>query len=107
MQWRILTSLVLSVWIAAPLHAGSGDISTVIEGFVVQQFPEASGHVWVVNNTQWQADNELVVDLHTIVMGRPGSSPMENRFLLLIVSGTLAAAQRIPLDGTDCRPEQT
>jgi hypothetical protein len=61
-----------------------------------------------VNGTQWQAENELVVDLNTTVVGRSDSSPAENRFLLLIVSGKLAGAQNIPLDGeVDCQPEQT
>ncbi|MBM4132754.1 MAG: hypothetical protein FJ245_03205 [Nitrospira sp.] len=106
-RWMLLIGLVMSLWTAAPLQAGSGDISTVIESFVTRQFPDASGHIWVVNGTQWQADNELVVDLHTIVMGRAGASPTENRFLLLIVSGKLAAAQTIPLDGADCQPEHT
>lgn len=106
LRWTIVLGLTISLWTAAPLHAGSGDISTVIEGFMAKQFPNALGHVWVVNETQWQADNELVVDLHTIVMGQAGSSPTENRFLLLIVSGKLAAAQNIPLDGADCHAEQ-
>ncbi|TAJ08226.1 MAG: hypothetical protein EPO61_08910 [Nitrospirae bacterium] len=103
----ILICLAVSLWITAPLHAGSGDISNVIESFMAKQFPDALGHLWVVNGTQWQTENELVIDLHTIVRGQSGSSPTENRFLLLIVSGKLAAAQNIPLEGGDCQPEQT
>lgn len=105
-RWSVLIGFAISLWIAPPLQAKSGDISNVIESFVAKQFPEARSHVWVVNGTQWQADNELIVDLHTIVMGHSGSTPTENRFLLLIVSGKLAAAQNIPLDGADCQSEQ-
>jgi len=106
-QWIVLAGLTFSLWFSPPLHAGTADISTVIEGFIVKQFPEARAHVWVVNGTQWQTDSELVVDLHTIVMGRADVAPTENRFLLLIVAGKLAAAQNIPLDGANCQPEQT
>jgi hypothetical protein len=107
LRWAIMIGLVLSLWAATPLQAGPGDLSSLIENFVAAQFPGASGHVWVVNGAQWQAENELVVDLHTIVMGGAGAPPTENRFLLLIVSGKVAAAQNVPLDGADCQPEQT
>lgn len=104
----LLVGLLVSLWMSAPAFARTDDISNVIEGFMAKQFPEAQGHFWVVNGTQWQAENELVVDLNTTVVAQSNSSPAENRFLLLIVSGKLAGAQNIPLDGeVDCQPEQT
>jgi hypothetical protein len=40
-------------------------------------------------------------------MGLFSQAPTEDRFLLLIVRGKLAAAQNIPLDASvDCQPEQ-
>lgn len=105
-RWILLCSLAVSLLMSIPVQAGSLDVSAVIESFMARQFPGSHSHFWVVNDTQWQAENELVVDLNTIVTGRAGASPSENRFLLLIVSGKLAGAQNIPLDAaTDCRPE--
>ena len=105
-RWGLLCGLAVSLLMSIPAQAGSLDVSTVIEGFMARQFPGSHSHFWVVNGTQWQAENELVVDLNTIVLGGAGTSPSENRFLLLIVAGKLAGAQNIPLDATpDCRPE--
>jgi hypothetical protein len=102
-----LLCLLISLWSPVPAQASNGDISNVIEGFMVKQFPEARSHFWVVNSTQWQAENEVVVDLNTIVVGRAGPAPTESRFLLLIVGGKLAAAQNIPLDAAiECQPEK-
>jgi hypothetical protein len=107
MIWVFSLCLVATLWVSTPAQGGTDDISNVIEGFMAKQFPEASRHFWVVNGTQWQAENEVVVDLNTVVMELFSLSPTENRFLLLIVSGKLAAAQNIPLDSTvDCQPEQ-
>lgn len=105
-RWILLTNLLVILVTVVPALAGTVDVSGVIEGFMARQFPESRSHLWVVNGTQWQAENELVVDLNTIVVGRTGASPSENRFLLLIVAGKLAGAQNIPLDAsTDCQPE--
>jgi hypothetical protein len=99
-------SVTLLLSIAAP--ASTGDLSGIIEGFMAKQFPEARSHFWVVNGTQWQADNEVVVDLNTVVLDQLDRPPTENRFLLLVVEGRLAAAQNIPLDATtNCQQEQT
>lgn len=106
-RWSVLIGFAISLWIAPPLHAKSADISNVIESFVAKQFPEARGHFWVVNGTQWQAEDEMVVDLNTVVIGQLSPSPTESRFLLLIVGGKLAATQHIPLDSAvDCQSEQ-
>lgn len=107
MRWALWSCLLISLWLPAAVTATQGDIAVVIEGFMAKQFPDARSHFWVVNGTQWQAENEVVVDLNTTVTGRLNPSPTENRFLLLIVGGRLAAAQNIPLDSTvDCQPEQ-
>jgi len=105
-RWAVLGILLLSLWAVMPAAAGTGDLSSIIESFVTKQFPEAHSHFWVVNATQWQDDDEVVIDLNTIVTAR-GQAQTENRFLLLIVAGRLEAAQNIPLDAAvDCQPEQ-
>jgi hypothetical protein len=87
------------------VSAGTGDIGSLIEGFVTRHFPDASSHFWVVNDTQWDGD-EMIVDVNTVVVQR--QQPIANRFLLLIVSGKIEAAQNIPLEAEpDCRQEET
>ena len=111
---HILLAVFLSLWMVfclgttPPAHAGTDDISAVIEGFVSKQFPDAGSHFWVVNGVQWQETNELVVDFNTVVFNAAEQTSAENRYLLLIVSGKLAGAQRIPLhDAVTCQPEQS
>lgn len=110
----MLLAAFLSLWTVfglgttPPAHAGTDDVSTVIEGFVSKQFPDAGSHFWVVNGIQWQETNELVVDVNTVVFNAAEQTSTENRYLLLIVSGKLAGAQRIPLhDAVTCQPEQS
>lgn len=106
-RWALLGILLLSLWVVMPSGASTGDLSSIIESFVVKQFPEAQSHFWVVNGTQWQDEDEVVIDLNTVVTGRAGQAQTENRFLLLIVAGRLEAAQNIPLGaGVDCQPDQ-
>ncbi len=109
---RSYTGLLLSLWVGlgigfAPTSlAGIEDMPSIIETFVTRQFPNAAGHFWVMNGTPKQEKNEMVIDINTIVTMSAGQVPDEDRFLLLIVSGKLAAAQRIPLDGeTICQTE--
>lgn len=105
-RWAFLLALVVSLGMSAPALPNTGDLSGVIEGFVAKQFPNALSHIWVVNGTERQAENEIVLDLNTIVLSRASQVPTESRFLLLIVEGKLAGAQRIPLGATvDCQPE--
>lgn len=107
MKRVFLLCLCVILWASAPAQANVADLSHVIEGFMATQFPEARSHFWVVNGTEWQAENEMVVDLNTVVLTRASQTPTESRFLLLIVEGKVAAAQNIPLDhGADCQPEQ-
>lgn len=105
--WRaFLLALVISLGISTPALSSTSDLSGVIEGFVAKQFPNALSHMWVINGTERQAENELVLDLNTVVLSGASQAPTESRFLLLIVEGKLAGAQRIPLGATvDCQPE--
>jgi hypothetical protein len=106
-KFALLICVAATLWQPISVEAGRGDISTIIESFMAKQFPEAKSHFWVVNATQWQADDEIVVDLNTVVVGKVGQAPTENRFLLLIVGDRLAAAQNIPMDAAvECNPER-
>lgn len=103
----LIIPFAASLCLSSPLKANTGDITIVIEKFVAKQFPTSRGHFWVVNDTHWQTDNEVVVDVNTVVLDKLGETPTATRYLLLIVGDRLAAAQNIPLDSTvDCQPEQ-
>jgi hypothetical protein len=94
--------LVVPLW----SQAGTGDIGTIVEKFVVHQFPDAASHYWVINETQWDGD-EMIVDVQTIVKERRDTEPTLSRFLLLIVAGELKGSQNVPLEpGADCRTEE-
>lgn len=95
--------IVLTPGISA---AATNDLGVIIETFVTRHFPDAMSHMWIVNSTQWDGD-EMVVDVNTYVVEKQRPDTIENRYLLLIVEGKLAAAQRIPLEGEpDCQPEE-
>lgn len=109
---RSYTGLILSLWVGLGVGfppASLADIEempTIIETFVSKQFPDASSHFWVLNGAPHQEKNEVVLDVNTIVTMSVDRPPVEDRFLLLIVSGKLAAVQHIPLDGeTVCQTE--
>lgn len=103
----LLSMLLFSLMAPGWTNAGTGDLGAIIEGFVTRHFPDATSHMWVVNGTQWDGD-EMVVDVQTIVMEKRQTTAIENRYLLLIIEGKLAAAQRIPLEnGPECRREET
>ena len=103
----LIIPFVASLCLSSPLNANTGDITMVIETFVAKQFPASKSHFWVVNDTHWQTDNEVVVDVNTVVLHKLGDTPTATRYLLLIVEDRLAAAQNIPLGSTvDCQPEQ-
>ena len=105
-RWAILPLLL--GFLAFPVHAlsSTGDIGTIIEKFVVHQFPDSVSHYWVINETQWDGD-EMIVDLHTIVKERREEEPTLSRYLLLIVAGEIKGAQNVPLEpSTDCRAEE-
>ena len=104
-RWMILPTLCGLLLFSTLAQASTEDLGTIIERFVVHQFPNAAEHYWVIGEPQWDGD-EMVVDLHTIVKERREVSPMLNHFLLLIVAGELKGVQIVPSDpGTDCQPE--
>ena len=105
-QWIILSVLCWILTMPAFAQASTGDVGTIIETFITRQFPDAVGHYWVINETQWDGD-EMVVDVHTIVSERREAEPTLRHFLLLIVAGELRGVQSIPLEpGADCRAEE-
>ncbi len=108
MRQRIfLLSALLLISFTSPgwTYASTGDLGTIIEGFVTRHFPDATSHMWVVNSAQWDGD-EMVVDVYTYVVEKQQPATLENRYLLLIVAGKLTAVQRIPFEnGSDCQPE--
>ena len=105
-QWIIMSALCGILTMPALVQASTGDVGSLIETFVVRQFPDAASHYWVINETLWEGD-EMIVDVHTIVNERRETEPTLSHFLLLIVAGEIRGVQRIPLEpGTDCRAEE-
>ena len=106
-RWSLITIFMCSLVLPGFAQASTSDLGTIIESFVTRHFPDATSHVWIVNGTQWDGD-EMVVDVRTVVVENRLPAPIENRYLLLIVEGKLAVAQRIPLeDSADCQSEET
>jgi hypothetical protein len=108
MRYRWIFLGVLFGLLVVPLwsQASTGDIGTIVEKFVVHQFPDAASHYWVINETQWDGD-EMIVDVQTIVKERRDTEPTLSRFLLLIVAGEIKGSQNVPLEpGADCRTEE-
>ena len=71
-----------------PAQTSTDNVGAIIETFVVRQFLNAVGHYWVINETPWDED-EMIVDLHTIMNERCATEPTLSHFLLLIVAGEL------------------
>ncbi|BFU94502.1 MAG: conserved protein of unknown function [Nitrospira sp.] len=108
MGLRLFVLITLFGLLALPSQsqASTGDVGTIIEKFVARQFPEATTHYWVINQTQWDGD-EMIVDVHTIVTERRSVEPHLDHFLLLIVAGELKGVQNLPLEpGADCKAEE-
>lgn len=105
-RWLAVFVLFASFSLPTLAQASTEDLRTIIERFVVGEFPSAIQHYWIINETQWEGD-EMVVDMHTIVQEKRQVAPILNRFLLLIVAGELKGAQQVALEpGADCQPEQ-
>ena len=108
-RWILLGTFL---WVIAPTTAttalaSTGDLGSIVEKFVVRQFPDAASHYWVINETQWDGD-EMIVDVQTVVTERRDQEPTQSRFLLLIVAGELKGSQNVPLESdADCRTEDT
>lgn len=105
-QWIIVCTLCGILTMPALAQASTSDVGTIIEAFMAQQFPHATSHYWVINETQWEGD-EMIVDVHTVVKERRETDPVLSHFLLLIVAGEIRGVQNIPLEtGADCRAEE-
>jgi hypothetical protein len=98
-RWILLGTLLWTIAFTLPTTtlASTGDVGSIVEKFVVRQFPDAMSHYWVINETQWDGD-EMIVDLQTVVTQRRDMEPTLSRFLLLIVSGELKGSQNVPLE---------
>jgi hypothetical protein len=106
-RWILLATLFWSLICTWPAQASTGDIGSIVEKFVVRQFPDAASHYWVINETQWDGD-EMIVDVQAIVKERRDTEPTLSRYLLLIVAGELKGSQNVPLEpAADCRTEET
>ena len=95
-RWILLGILLWTGSSTTPGLASTGDLGSIVETFVVRQFPDAASHYWVINETQWDGD-EMIVDVQTIVKERRDTEPTLSRFLLLIVAGELKGSQNVPL----------
>ncbi len=106
-RWVLLGTLLWVSTFTPPILASTGDIGTIIEKFVVRQFPDSISHYWVIHETQWDGD-EMIVDVQAVVKERRDTEPTQSRFLLLIVAGELKGSQNVPLEPeADCRAEET
>ncbi|HKY72713.1 MAG TPA: hypothetical protein VJL88_12410 [Nitrospira sp.] len=106
-RWILAGTLLWMGILTGPILASTGDVGSIVEKFVVRQFPDAASHYWVINETQWDGD-EMIVDVQTIVKERRDTEPTLSRFLLLIVAGELKGSQNVPLEpDADCRMEET
>ncbi len=108
---RYLPVILLSI--ATTLFPVSGiasksDVPSTIENFVSQLYPKGSRYHWIINNATAESSNEeMIIDLLTTLRSQSNETEEESRFLLLIIKGTLFAAQKIPLDAkVDCAPEE-
>ena len=105
-QWILPGLLSWLLLVPSLSQASTGDIGTIVEKFVIRQFPDAASHYWVINRTQWDGD-EMIVDVQAVVKERRDTEPTLSRFLLLIVAGELRGSQHVPLEpGTDCGTEE-
>ena len=77
----LFSCLLLSLCAAVPAFADTGEIGSVIEVFIAKHFPEARSHFWVVNNTEWGSNGEVMVDLNATVNLQNEKTPTEKRFL--------------------------
>ncbi len=102
----LLACSMLVLALSGVAQSALPDMGSVIERFVQHRFPNAHQHHWIINQTTVEED-EVTVDLKTVVSLSPQSDPIEERYLLLFVKGELTAAQVIPLEGDpDCQKEE-
>lgn len=99
-----LLVLTLITLLAGPVQATPPGESSAIDQFVAKIFPKASHYFWVVNDTQIETKQEMIVDINTFVTNKGSdNTPIENRFLLLVLNREVISAHRIPLGAkVDC-----
>jgi len=99
-----LSVLTLIALLASPVHATPPGVPSAIDQFVAKIFPKASHYFWVVNDTQMETKQEMIVDINTFVANKGSDqTPIENRFLLLVLNGEVISAHRISLGAkVDC-----
>ena len=99
-----LSVLTLITLLATPVQATPPGVPSAIDQFVAKIFPEASHYFWVVNDTQSETKQEMILDINTFVTNKGSdNTPVESRFLLLVLNGEVISAHRIPLGSTvDC-----
>jgi len=99
-----LSVLTLTTLLALPVQAAPPEMPSAIDQFVAKIFPEASHYFWVVNDTQSETKQEMIVDINTFVTNKGSDqTPIENRFLLLVLNGKVISAHKIPLGAkVDC-----
>ncbi len=103
----VIPSIALSLSFSILAGASSAVTPITIDHFVATLFPEASHYFWVVNDSKEETQREMIVDINTFVTQKEGATPMENRFLLLILDGQIFAAHNIPLNATvDCNSDK-
>ena len=104
-----LLIFVFTLLAPIPGTASTPDISSTIDRFVAKLYPKGSHYFWVINKATSESSQEMIVDINTTLKSRSGSDETqdESRFLLLIVQGSLFAAQKIPLDANvDCGDDE-
>jgi hypothetical protein len=75
-----LTCLAFCLCLVVSAQASVGDLSVLIENFMAKQFPEAKSRLWIVNGTQWETDNEVVVDMNAVVTNECGRHQQDRFF---------------------------
>jgi hypothetical protein len=98
-----LSTLALTALFAFPAQATPPNLPSAIDQFVEKVFPNTHYH-WIVNNTQTETSQEMILDINTFVTPQEtNETPIESRVLLVVLNGEVMAAQKIPLCSTvDC-----
>jgi hypothetical protein len=108
MRYLPITAFLLS-FVFTPTVGESAypTVSSVIDQFVSQVYPNGSRYFWVINDTTSDVSNEIIVDINTELQVHSEEDPQTNRFLLLLVNGKLVGAQQISLGAkVDCHSDE-
>jgi hypothetical protein len=66
-------------------QASTGNVGTIMETFVVRQFPNAVGDY--IGDQRNSVGDEMIVNVHTNMNKRRATEPTLSHFLLLLVAG--------------------